>query len=60
MTNPKITQALNNLFGKQRIVSWYDVNHEFRNDFDALELPNVEKIELANNEFSVKYQVLCE
>ncbi|NYT66100.1 BREX-1 system phosphatase PglZ type A [Alcaligenaceae bacterium] len=60
MTNPKITLALNNLFGKQRIVFWYDVNHEFRNDFDVLELPDVEKIELANNEFTVKYRVLRE
>lgn len=60
MSNPKITQALNNLFSKQRIVFWYDVQHEFRADFDALELAGVEKIELANNEFTVKYRVLRE
>lgn len=60
MSNPKITQALNNLFGKQRIVFWYDVQHEFRADFDALELAGVKKIELANNEFTVKHQVLRE
>ena len=60
MSNTKITQALNNLFDKQRIVFWYDTRLEFRADFDTLELPDVEKIELANNEFSVKYRLLRE
>ncbi len=60
MSNPKITQALTNLFEKQRIVFWYDNRLEFRADFDALELPGVEKIELANNEFGVKYRILRE
>lgn len=58
MSNPKITQALTNLFDKQRIVFWYDARHEFRADFAALELPGVDKIELANNEFGVKHHVL--
>jgi uncharacterized protein (TIGR02687 family) len=60
MSNPKIIQALGNLFGKQRIVFWYDVHHEFRADFESLALPGVEKIELANNAFGVKYRVLRE
>lgn len=58
MSNPKITQALSNLFEKQRIVFWYDTRHEFRADFAALELPDIEKVELANNEFGVKHRVL--
>ena len=58
MSNPKIFQALTNLFGKQRIVFWYDVRREFRADFEFLMLPGVEKIELANNEFGVKYRLL--
>ena len=58
MSNPKITQALSNLFEKQRVVFWYDTRHEFRADFAALELPGIEKIELANNEFGVKHRVL--
>lgn len=58
MINIKIQQALGNLFEKQRIVFWYDTRREFRADFEALELPGVERIELANNEFSVKYRVL--
>lgn len=60
MSNTKITQALNNLFDKQRIVFWYDTRLEFRADFDTLELPDVEKIELVNNELSVKYRLLRE
>ena len=60
MSNAKILQALGNLFEKQRIVFWYDTRREFRADFESLELPGVEKIELANNEFGVKYRVLRE
>jgi len=60
MSNAKIQQALSNLFDKQRIVFWYDTRREFRADFEALDLPGVEKIELANNEFGVKYRVLRE
>lgn len=60
MSNAKIQQALGNLFDKQRIVFWYDTRREFRADFEALNLPGVEKIELANNEFGVKYRVLRE
>lgn len=58
MSNAKIQQALGNLFEKQRIVFWYDTRREFRADFEALSLPGVEKIELTNNEFGVKYRVL--
>ena len=50
MSNAKIQQALGNLFDKQRIVFWYDTRREFRADFEALSLPGVEKIELANND----------
>ena len=60
MSNAKITQALSNLFDKQRIVFWYDTRLEFRADFETLELPDVEKVELANNEFGVKYRLLRE
>ncbi|MBN8486526.1 MAG: BREX-1 system phosphatase PglZ type A [Burkholderiales bacterium] len=60
MSNTKIQQALGNLFDKQRIVFWYDTRREFRADFEVLALPGVEKIELANNEFGVKYRVLRE
>ena|GEM_PF-3175469 len=33
---------------------------ELRNDYEKLELPRVEKIELKSNEFGVKYRILRE
>lgn len=60
MSNNTITQALVNLFDKQRIVFWYDKRLEFRSDFETLELHGVEKIEVVNNEFSLKYRLLRE
>lgn len=59
MTN-RIEQALLNAFDHHRIVFWYDAKRELRHDFEAVALPGVEKIELKNNEFGVKYRILRE
>jgi uncharacterized protein (TIGR02687 family) len=56
----RITQALTKLFERHRIVFWYDAKQELRADFEALSLPGIEKIELANNEFGIKYRILRE
>ena len=56
----KITQAITRLFDKHRIVFWYDAKKELRQEFENLLIPGVEMIELHNNEFGVKYQVLRE
>ncbi|MBD3820863.1 MAG: BREX-1 system phosphatase PglZ type A [Thiotrichales bacterium] len=56
--NDRIAQALSKLFERHRIVFWYDAEQELREDFDALALEGVEKIELANNEYGVKYRIL--
>jgi len=56
----RITQALSRLFDRHRIVFWNDVKKELRDAFDSLQLEGVEKIELANNEFGVKYRILRE
>ena len=56
MTN--IQSMLDNLFRKHRIVFWYDNKSELRDEFESLLLPGVELIELANNEFGVKYRIL--
>ena len=56
----KISQALEKQFKRHRIVFWYDAKKELRKEFDALNLPGIEKIELNNNEFAVKYRVLRE
>ncbi len=58
--NNRIAQALANLFERHRIVFWYDAGQELRNDFEALSLEDVEKMELANNEFGVKRKILRE
>ncbi len=60
VSNLRIVQALKKLFDRHRIVFWYDVKQELREDFDALELPDVEKIEINNNEFTLKYRMLRE
>lgn len=55
-----IQRALGSLFEKHRIVFWYDNNSELRDSFNVLELPNVEKIILENNEFGVKHRIIRE
>lgn len=55
-----ISNALTNLFQKHRIVFWYDTKRELRAEFEALLLPGVETMELANNEFAVKHRILRE
>jgi len=57
MTN-RISNALTVLFDKHRIVFWYDAKRELREDFVSLELPGVKKIEIANNEYAVKFRIL--
>ena len=56
----RIAQALTKLFDRHRIVFWYDAKQELRDDFEALALPDVEKLTLSNNEFGIKYRVLRE
>ena len=50
----RINQALSRLFDKHRIVFWYDTKHELRGDFEAVSIPDVEKAEIANNEYGLK------
>ena len=56
----RIAQALTKLFERHRIIFWYDAKKELRSEFEALALPDIEKLELANNEFGVKYHLLRE
>ena len=60
MSEDKIAQALQRLFERYRIVFWYDAKQELRDSFDALQLTGIEKVELVNNEFGVKYRLLRE
>jgi uncharacterized protein (TIGR02687 family) len=60
MSEDKIAHALSRLFEKHRIVFWYDTKRELRTDYAAVNLPGIEKIELANNEFGIKHRILRE
>lgn len=56
----QIETALSRLFEKHRIIFWYDIKCELRRDFETATLPNVEKLEIANNEYGLKYRILRE
>jgi uncharacterized protein (TIGR02687 family) len=56
----EIEQALTRFFDRHRIVFWYDAKQELRQEFEALALPAVVKIALANNQFGVKHRILRE
>lgn len=58
--NDRIAQALTKLFERHRIVFWYDAKQELRADYDALQLTDIEKVEITNNEFGVKHRILRE
>jgi uncharacterized protein (TIGR02687 family) len=60
MTENRIEKALSKLFDTHRIVFWYDEKQELRDAFETLSLNNIEKIEIANNEFSIKHKLLRE
>ncbi|WP_299416775.1 BREX-1 system phosphatase PglZ type A [uncultured Sulfitobacter sp.] len=54
----RITAGLARLFEEHRIVFWYDTAHDMRGAYEAMELDGVEKLEIANNEFGLKYRML--
>lgn len=60
--NEKIANSLKRLFFDkgERIVFWYDREKDLRDDYEALHINGVEKIEIQNNEFGIKYRILRE
>lgn len=56
----RITTGLMRLYEDQghRIIFWYDAARDLRVAFDAVDLPGVTKLEIANNEFGLKYRML--
>lgn len=54
----EIAQTLNRLFERHRIIFWYDSKQELQVEFDAANLPGVEKIVINNNEFGLKHRIL--
>ena len=53
-----IQQRLKTIFQKQRLVFWYDDNGALKNEFEAIELDGVTKLEIDNNEFGIKRRLL--
>lgn len=54
----EIQQALTRIFERHRIIFWYDTKEELQAEFEAVNLPHVEKIVLGNNQFGLKYRLL--
>lgn len=55
-----IKEKLPQLFENERVIFWYDKDQEFTKDFENLEIPEVEKVKIENNEFGIKYKILKE
>jgi hypothetical protein len=54
----RITKSLAAQFETHRIVVWNDPHGEMGDVYESLDLPDVTKIKLNNDEFGVKYRVL--
>lgn len=53
-----IQQRLKTIFQTQRLVFWYDANGTLENEFNEIDLEDVTKLTIDNNEFSIKRQLL--
>lgn len=54
----RVTASLTRLFEEHRIVFWPDPTGEMREAFETVELPDVTRVEVANNEFGLKLRML--
>ena len=55
-----ISQTLSSLFERHRIIFWYDTKQELQAEYEAVSLPDVEKVILTNNQFGLKHRMLRE
>ena len=53
-----IQQRLKTIFQTQRLVFWYDDNEALKNEFNEIDIDDVTKLEIDNNEFGIKRQLL--
>lgn len=58
--NSKVQAALEKLFLQHRLVFWYDDKAEMTGLFESLQIPEVEKAVIENNEFTLKHKLLIE
>ncbi|MCG7363732.1 BREX-1 system phosphatase PglZ type A [Roseomonas sp. ACRSG] len=56
--NDRISSALARLFEEHSIVFWPDPTGEMREAYEAVALPGVTRVEVANNEFGLKLRML--
>lgn len=55
-----IQESLSRLFQQYQLIIWYDEARDFQEEWEALDIKGVNKVEVANNEFAVKHQVYVE
>lgn len=58
--NTKVQAALEKLFQQYRLVFWYDDKAEMTELFKSLQIPQVEKVVIENNEFTLKHKFIIE
>ena len=56
----KIQEGLSRLFENHKVIIWYDETEDFRDEWKALELSGVNKVEVNNSEFAVKHMIHIE
>ena len=60
MSTAKIQNALEKEFSRKRVMFWYDETAEWWPEFDAVKLPDVEKVSVEKNEFGIKHRIARE
>jgi len=58
--NTKVQAALEKLFQQHRLIFWYDDKTEMTGLFQSLQIPQVDKVVIENNEFTLKHKFLVE
>ena len=53
-----IQESLEKLFEDHKVVFWYDAEQSMHEQYQALDLNNVERIKVANNEFEIKHKII--
>ena len=53
----RIHDSLQNVFGRSRLVFWYDPEHQWAKAFDGFEREGIKKIKVEDNEFGTKVAI---
>lgn len=53
-----LSDNLNSAFRQYRVVFWYDEKGDSREQFDEVNIPDVEKVVMDRNPFAIKYRIL--